>query len=450
MTSVFLVSPDFFRASLKKKVVDGELLAVAAALKDAGFPVSIFDAYRSKESPWTTLLDQLNLVHSPILFVHLWKVEALEGEANRVISEISAIRRTIPNLRVVGFGYLARALKTQLPSSGGFDAIVDADGSEVFSSDEQSSDFKRATQVLSLSLAGKQTSNLAVMAEHLATTTGKDDVVSIHASRGCRARCTFCTYNADLSKGWMPRSINSIADDIETVLQNSPASKIAFYDNDFGGSLDELEYRTSQLESILRARNLLGRATFSMNVRSDCLSERSLFSMRAIGVRTILVGLESFNEDTRLKRFGKILDITHLRRMVALCDNLDIEILLSYILWHPWQNPEGLKEEVKLIQEIGRHRIPQLLTRSILRVVPGTPVAHLLGFEKIQASQAASFMFKVPETERLYSRMNQWLEDRLKNINNAGLLHGPERFETLATLKLDELDYYQQTLLETL
>jgi hypothetical protein len=437
-----------FQGSVKRGVVDGELNFLASGLRESGFEVRVYDGYRTKSDPSGLLISALEDSRgSNIILWHIWKVEFLESGLAALFRSLEDVNRGNAKIVMGAFGYLASSLRHRLNANGDwFDFVVGAEGIDWLIADRQSPDALDVAEATRQRLSGERSGTASDVS--LSEDVTADSVVSIGASRGCRARCTFCAYNADLGHGWHPRPIATVAEEITLVLAQRKTRKIAFYDNDFGGSRDELTERARALHRELSSRGLLGAADIALNARSDCLTRETIEILSEIGVRTILTGLESFNPTTRLRLFGKRVDMAHLRTVIDACDQFGIELLLSYILWHPHQSLEGVGQEVKEIVAWGRHRIPQFLSRSQLSIVPGTPIARILGRQGL-VTQASEFslrpLYAHSGTGEWLGTAQAWLKTQFASLPRAG---APKRelYAALARLKQQELAMYVSAL----
>ncbi|MES1975407.1 MAG: radical SAM protein [Pseudomonadota bacterium] len=444
--AVHLASPAMFETSVKRGVVDGELSFLATGLRHDGFRVEVYDGYQTKSDPRSSLsaaVAERDTEH--VVLVHLWKVELLGEPLLNVLQAFREVDRESPGVVIGAFGYLAASLGKRLNETGHMvDFVVTGERIEWIAGAVGPTEIVRSVAEAArqrLAAVTVETGGL-----ELSNDIDHDSVVSISGSRGCRSRCTFCAYNADLGAGWRPRPVASIAEEIAAVLSQGRTRKIAFYDNDFGGGRVEMTARTRALHVELDRRGILGTADIALNVRSDCLTGETIALLGEIGVKTMLVGLESFNEQTRLRLFGKRVDIGHLARMVESADRTGIELLLSYILWHPLQTLDGVQREVNEIVAWGRYRIPQFLSRSELLVVPGTPIEGILKrkglLERHQPFKLRA-RFIDADAEEWLGRAKLWLEEEMKAIPSPGpSVTRKAMFAEIGRLKQLELDMY--------
>jgi hypothetical protein len=273
-------------------------------------------------------------------------------------------------------------------------------------------------------------------------------VVSVSASRGCRSRCTFCAYNADLGGGWTALPIAAAVADIAHLHRLTGAVRFAFADTDFGGTPAACQQRAVELLDHLHRHRLAGALRLSINVRSETLTPATIDVLAAAGVDVMLIGVESFNPNTLRRLYGKRQDLDHLREVVTAADNAGITTVASYILWHPWQTLDSLRLELAAIGTFGRHRIPQFMARSRLLVVPGTVAENQIRRAGLldEAPFHRRFRFADPAAAELDQALTDWYARHAAPIL-AGLSEDqPEALTTVAELKIAEWAWLTATL----
>lgn len=439
-----------FADSFKVGVSDGEVWSLADRFSRSGYQVNVFDGYMWKRNVYSELKGHLVPGKINVIVVHIWKTEIYGEELAKIGRSLSELRGEHSNVFVIAFGYIANAISEELFSANlGVDAIVTATDWAPHSDLGKIQGALRPVLVLIRNhlRAEKASEPLVSLLCEAPEIHKEKSVVSLHASRGCRSRCTFCAYNSDLMPGWTPRSNEAVVAEIEEVVTRTSCSKIAFFDNDFGGGADELTHRSEALYVAMRDRQLLGKVQISINVRSECLTEHNMFLLSEIGVKTMLIGLESLNDNTRARIFGKRLDVVHLERVLARADSLGIQVVLSYILWHPWQTVNSLRDEICGLVHLGRHRVPQFLSRSILRVVPGTAIEAQLKREGLlkSGSLRREFSFVDILVGDMFQRHSDWLRTQL-NLMGRDPAGRESWINSIAALKIQELAMYQDDL----
>ncbi|GIJ13013.1 hypothetical protein Van01_62270 [Micromonospora andamanensis] len=437
---VLVWAPTLYESGFKQRHVDGDALAVQASLRTAGYDSVLLDAYY-RGRPAATLADTLaDAAGFDVLVVHLFTSDAYGPRLRRIADELVAARLRHPRLTVIGFGPLAVSAAGELLAHGAVDHVVA--GPTTVAADPFVAGLLthlRAHLAVYMSLRSLTPADLPY---------GVDSVVSVAASRGCRSRCTFCAYNADLpGGGWRDMPMAQVVDDITHLHQAIGATTFAFSDSDFGGTRRECARRATDLRDGLRAVGLAGTLTFAISVRAETLDPDIVGVLADAGVRTMLVGVESFNPDTLHRVYGKRQDLTHLREVVAAADDAGVTTVASYILWHPWQTLDGLRAELDALDRFGRHRIPHFMARSRLEVIPGTVIERQIAADKllITAPFHRAFTIADPTAAAVADALTEWFATTAAPVL-AGLHEAdPGSLERLAELKIAEWNWLTDT-----
>jgi len=280
-----------YEAGFKQHHVDGEALALHAHLRAAGHASLLLDAYyRARQAP---TLDDILTERGPFdaVIVHLWTSDAY-GPRLATIAEDLAVARARHKVPVVGFGPLATSAADELAAHGAIDHVVG---------------LARDTPTIGEPAVAALVADAAAHLTGYAPLTGltgddvpylPDAVMSVSASRGCRSRCTFCAYNADLAGGWSELPMNAAVADIAHLHQLTGATRFAFADTDFGGTAIDCRRRAFTLLDQLRGHHLAGVVRLSINVRSETLTPSTIAVLGEAGVDVMLIGVESFNPTT--------------------------------------------------------------------------------------------------------------------------------------------------------
>jgi Radical SAM superfamily len=431
---VLLYAPALYEMGFKQHHIDGEALALHAHLKREGYECIFLDAYyRAVPAPsLAEAIDGAGRIDA--LLVHLWTSDAYGPRLRIIADELAAVRR-IHGLPIVAFGPLAISAAAELRGHGAIDqAIGLADRQRAPSSQAGPAGI---TAAIGRYLRG-HTPLTALDGDDLPYMA--DAVVSVSASRGCFGRCTFCAYNADLGGGWLELPVGSVVADIAHLHRLTGATRFAFADSDFGGTTETCRQRARDLARTLAAEGLAGRLSLSINVRSETLDPQTVRLLAEAGVRTMLIGVESFNDQTLRRLYGKRQDLAHLTEIVQAADECGITTVASYILWHPWQTMASIREELAAMEIFGRYRIPQFMARSRLLVIPGTVIE-----QKIRAAGLLDarpferrFRFADPAARTLSQELARWFEETAMPVLT-GLSENREGDLTaLAELKIAE------------
>ncbi|MGQ0777498.1 MAG: B12-binding domain-containing radical SAM protein [Pseudonocardiales bacterium] len=431
---VLLYAPTLHESGFKQRHIDGEALVLYAYLKATHHDCVLLDAYyRGRPAPdFATVLTEGPSFDAVV--VHLWTSDAYGPRLRQIANELAMARLTY-DVPVIGFGPLATSAQHELRDHGAIDHAVG---------------LAPATAPVPLHIPVARL--IGDMGAHLTRHTPltgltssdvpypPDAVVSVSASRGCRSRCTFCAYNADLGGGWHELSVAAAVADLAHLHRLTGATRFAFADTDFGGTLDACHRRARALRDTLAAQGLIGTVTLAINIRSETLTPDTVTELAEAGVRTMLLGVESFNDTTLRRLYGKRQDLDHLHRIVSAADACGVTTVASYILWHPWQSIDSLRGELASIDAFGRHRIAQFMARSRLLVIPGTAIEQRI--RQAGLLDAAPFHRRFRFADRAAAELHDALVHRFETTTAPALARLSEErhgdLAMLARLKIDE------------
>ncbi|MSO75409.1 MAG: hopanoid biosynthesis associated radical SAM protein HpnJ [Alphaproteobacteria bacterium] len=184
--------------------------------------------------------------------------------------------------------------------------------------------------------------------------------VSLYTGRGCKSRCTFCLWPQTVGgHRYRVRSVEHVIEEISQAKADFPQVKEFFFDDDtFTDALP-------RAEAIARELGKLG-VTWSCNAKAN-VPRRSLEVMRANGLRLLLVGYESGNQQI-LYNIKKGMRIDVARRFTQDCHDLGITIHGTFILGLPGETRETIEETIRFATEINPHTIQV----SLAAPYPGT------------------------------------------------------------------------------
>jgi radical SAM family protein len=296
---VLLYAPKLYDLGFKQHHIDGDALALCAHLRREGFTCTLLDAYyRAVQTP--PLRQAVAEAKPPVdvVLVHLWTSDAYGPRLRVIADELADLRRHC-GVPVIGFGPLATSAADELLAHEAIDQAIGLERSE-----PSAVDIAPAT-----TLAASIGRYLRTPARMTAFTDAdlpymEDAVISVSASRGCRGRCTFCAYNADLGGGWLELPMTQAVGDIVHLHRLTGARQFAFADSDFGGTRASCRERAQALLNELVSEGLAGKLRISINVRSETLEPETVRLLALAGVQTMLIGVESLNDATLHRLYG--------------------------------------------------------------------------------------------------------------------------------------------------
>lgn len=156
----------------------------------------------------------------------------------------------------------------------------------------------------------------------------------MQTSRGCSSRCNFCLR-------WKIEGPHELDEPLESVMEQIEAIKeptIMFYDNNFLYNRQRLEDFCDQLESRGIKKNFICYGSAESIVQHADTMKR----LRANGLRAVLVGYESFNDQELLTYRKK--STTAINRLAAkVLKEAQIDCWASFILHPDWDSQDFQK-----------------------------------------------------------------------------------------------------------
>ncbi len=209
-------------------------------------------------------------------------------------------------------------------------------------------------------------------------------------SRGCPARCTFCT------RDWFSRetrmhSPEYILDEIQEIIDRWGIRSFIFQDDTF--TLNKK--RIFALCDLIQARGM--KFEWLATTRVDCLNLELMRAMKAAGCRVVTFGAESMNPAT-LKWLAKGFTVEQVRRAVDWGNEVGLTIRCSYLMGIGDETEEDLMNSIKLAREL---RVSKLKANVGLSVYPGTPL-YPMAIEAGVLSEDYSFAEGWQDPEKRY------------------------------------------------
>jgi radical SAM superfamily enzyme YgiQ (UPF0313 family)/GT2 family glycosyltransferase len=205
-------------------------------------------------------------------------------------------------------------------------------------------------------------------------------IASIYTSRGCMAKCTFCTgkdaYNVERMRTYRYRDPVSVADEIEHLHEAFGVRFVYINDDNFLGYGAKSYDRVRVFANEMIARKL--GVQFATECRVDGLEDDLLRLLREAGMTQVLLGIES-GSDAVLTRWRKGATVAQNRAALETIRRAGVALEPGFILFDAHTSREELLENTAFIRGTRLHHIPNptyLVNR--LSVYPGTEIEQLL------------------------------------------------------------------------
>jgi hopanoid biosynthesis associated radical SAM protein HpnJ len=188
----------------------------------------------------------------------------------------------------------------------------------------------------------------------------KHPYISIYSGRGCKSRCTFCLWPQTVGgHRYRTRSVENVVEEIAWAKKAFPQTKEFFFDDDT--FTDDLP----RAEAIAKGLGKLG-VTWSCNAKAN-VPRKSLEVMKANGLRLLLVGYESGNQQI-LHNIKKGMRIEVAEKFTKDCHELGIAIHGTFIMGLPGESLETIQQTIDWARKINPHTIQV----SLAAPYPGT------------------------------------------------------------------------------
>ncbi len=228
----------------------------------------------------------------------------------------------------------------------------------------------------------------------------KGGFLSISASRGCYANCTFCSianfYDANPGKKWRCRSPESLADEILLLIKKYNTNNFKFIDDQlFFSRRKAIEYLES-LKMLLDRQNTI--IKFVMNCRANHIDYEQFYYLKKMGLQKVFIGVESAHQ-RGLDTFQKGTTVEMNNKALRILDKLGINYDVGFILIDPYTTYEELYENLKYLSDLRKQMKGKrsfLSVTTSLQVYGGTPIYRkLINESRLEGNYIDGFDYQV-------------------------------------------------------
>lgn len=178
--------------------------------------------------------------------------------------------------------------------------------------------------------------------------------VNLLSSRGCPAKCNFCTI-ADYGRvnpdevSWRPRTAQNVVDEMEHVHREYSPKCLFFMDDIFlCGARGRLRARDIAAE--LKRRRL--RLNFTFSCRASDIDRETLEVLREAGLYHLSFGVETIDVGS-LKLLNKRIRLETFQRAFETVAALDISVSTYMMLYHPYASIREIALNYRFLKAIG-------------------------------------------------------------------------------------------------
>ena len=209
------------------------------------------------------------------------------------------------------------------------------------------------------------------------------EYMRVSTSRGCVARCTFCSApnvsnKIQKGKGWRARSPNSVVDELEYLVQRYNFRTYDFIDSTFedpdGGRIGKA--RINRIANLILERGLDIYYNCCMRAENWTDDDHELLDLLVrSGLEKVNIGIESGTE-SELRLWDKRATVEDNVRVIGLLREHGIYLAMGFIQFHPYSTVETLQSNARFLRDNYGHNLRRLTER--LEVYPGTVIVSQL------------------------------------------------------------------------
>ena len=168
-------------------------------------------------------------------------------------------------------------------------------------------------------------------------------VALIKTSFGCPFRCKFCFCRVITGDNYFVRPLGEVMDELESIYEK----EIYIVDDDFLLSAD----RIREFIRLLKERKI--RKNYLVYGRADFISNNPglIKDFKEVGLRTVIVGLESF-EDFELQGFNKLTDSNTNTQAMRVLNKYKVDCYAAVIISPSW-SVEDFKKAGDIMRDLG-------------------------------------------------------------------------------------------------
>ncbi len=175
----------------------------------------------------------------------------------------------------------------------------------------------------------------------LLTRDGYGLFFTVCGSRGCPARCTFCSSRAMWGGSYRNRSPQNVLDELAELRQLDGMDHFSFADVTFTSRASRVHAMCQLLSSQLPG------VTWACEARADQVGPKQLEIMWNAGCRKLEVGVES-GDDQVLASINKDITLRQIEEALAVAAHIGYETTCCFILGHPSDTLQSMRRTVAL------------------------------------------------------------------------------------------------------
>ena len=186
-----------------------------------------------------------------------------------------------------------------------------------------------------------------------------DGVVCISTSRGCYARCSFCSvprfYGLSENKpgDWLCRDVEGVVAEIENLCSQFSIRDLLIVDDEFFGGTAAGFDRAQRFAKLLSER-MLG-ISFAISCRAENVRKDILTDLAQAGLSHVFVGVEAGSAQS-LQLYGKGHTVQQNCEAADIIKSLGLSFQAGFMLFNPRSTLRDLRANVDFLKAIGEFK----------------------------------------------------------------------------------------------
>lgn len=169
-------------------------------------------------------------------------------------------------------------------------------------------------------------------------------IIPIVTSRGCPARCVFCSIHPIWGKRYRARSPESIIAEIEMLVDKYTLQEIHIEDDNF--TFDRK--RAETICDLINEKNIKVNFTTPNGLAVWALDSQLLQKMKQAGFYRLTLAVESGSQNTLSKIIHKPLKIEHMLKVINAANKIGFDIDIFFVVGFPGETPGEMQKTFDL------------------------------------------------------------------------------------------------------
>ena len=230
--------------------------------------------------------------------------------------------------------------------------------------------------------------------------------VSIHCSRGCPYRCSFCATGTLMGKmgehnNYRLRDPYEVVDEIEEIYNKYHINKITFVDDTFAANTVQGKEQAKIIAEEIIKRNI--HLEIMIDTRIDCIDKELFTLLYQAGVHYVNIGIESANNQNLIE-FNKGYKADRINESLQILEDIGIHAVYGFINFNPETTMEELKSNVELLKQL-KYTDPTMYSHEFIPY-PGIDMTNRLLKDGLITGEFPDYQNKYKHPEVYEVKMN--------------------------------------------